>query len=124
MNLLKRNKMGKKYIDFGEHTYRFNLEKIKELCLSSSANGGAREIQIAQTYEVDEDNEMNLLSKVEHETKTFGNSQNDMIIYDIFKIMLVSLLEIDNNKTHFVPTFANALVINTLIEWGILEKIN
>ena len=67
---------------------------------------------------------MNLLSKVEHETKTFGNSQNDMIIYDIFKIMLVSLLEIDNNKTHFVPTFANALVINTLIEWGILEKIN
>ena len=74
-----------------------NLVKLKEICLSSSSEGGIKEIQIAQTYEVDENDELNIVSKVEHETKSFNNAQNDMIVYDIVKIFLVSLLE--NNET-------------------------
>ena len=112
------------YIKFGEYTYRLNLEKLKEVCLSSSKEGGGKEIQIAQTYEVDEHDELSLISKVEHETKSFGNNQNDMIIYDIFKLLLVTLLEENNTHREFTPTFNIALAANTLISWGILEKIN
>lgn len=111
------------YIKFGDYTYRLNLEKLKEVCLTSSKDGTGREIQIAQTYETDENEELNLISKVEHETKTFGNNQNDMIIYDIFKLLLVSLLEDNSTSKEFVPTFSTMLAINTLLSWGILEKI-
>ena len=68
------------YVDFGGYTYYLNLEKLKEVCLFSSKDGSGKEIQIAQTYEIDENDELNIVSKVEHETKSFGNSQNDMII--------------------------------------------
>lgn len=122
MNLLKTNKDD--HIKFGDFTYCLNLEKLKELCLTSSKEGGGREIQIAQTYEVDENDELNLISKVEHETKSVGNNQNDMIIYDIFKLLLVTLLEETTTVKEFTPTFNVALAINTLLEWGILEKIN
>ncbi len=121
MNIFKTDKTPVKYLHFGEHTYVLKLDKIKELCLSPSKDGGGREIQIAQTYEVDENDELNLVSKVEHETKSIGNIQNDMIIYDIFKLLLVSLLENNNTQDNFELTFSNVLVINTLLDWGILE---
>lgn len=120
MNLL-RNK--EEYIKFGNYTYRLHLEKLKELCLTASKEGGGKEIQIAQTYEVDENDELSLISKVEHETKSIGNNQNDMIIYDIFKLLLVTLLEDDRTTENYKPTFNTTLAINSLLSWGILEKL-
>ena len=66
---------------------------------------------------------LNLTHKVEHETKTFGNTQNDMIIYDIVKLLIISLLEKDQSEKEFEITFSTQIAINTLVEWGILEKI-
>lgn len=115
--------MKKNYVKFGKEIYFVNLEKLKEICLTSSKEG-SKEIQIAQTYEVDENDELNIVSKVEHETKSFNNAQNDMIVYDIVKIFLVSLLENNETEDVYKLTFGSALAINTLINWGILEKIN
>jgi len=117
--MFKKNK-----ITFGGNTYRINLLKLKEVCLSSSNEGNTKEIQIAQTYEIDEDGELELQTKVEHETKTIGNPQNDMIIYDIVKILIMSLLENDNTQKDFEITFGLQIAINTLLSWGILEEIN
>jgi hypothetical protein len=121
MGLLK-NKSG--FVSFGDYTYKLNLEKLKKVCLTASSEGGTKEVQIAQTYELDEmEDTLNLTQKIEHETKTFGNSQNDMIIYDIVKLLIISLLEKDNNNKEFEITFGTQIAINTLVEWGILERI-
>lgn len=113
----------KKHITINGHNYSLNLAKLKEVCLSSSSEGGTKEIQIAQTYEMDEQGDFELLSKVEHETKTIGNTQNDMIIYDIVKLLILSLLENDSTMDDLKITFGLQLAINTLVSWGILEEI-
>lgn len=115
--------MENEYVKFGDYTYRLNLEKLKELCFGSSKDGIGKEIEIAQTYELDDNDELSLVSKVEHETKTVGNNQNDMIIYDIFKMLLVPLIENTSTLKEFKLTFVDALAINTLLGWGVLEKI-
>lgn len=119
MEIFKRKK-----VHFNGYDYYINLEKLKEVCLSSSKDGGTKEIQIAQTYEMDETGEFGLQTKVEHETKTIGSSQNDMIIYDIVKLLIISLLENDNTEQEFRVTFGLQIAINTLLAWGILEEIN
>ena len=113
-----------KKITFGGKAYSINLLKLKEVCLTSSNDGGTKEIQIAQTYEIDERGELELQTKVEHETKTVGNPQNDMIIYDIVKLLIISLLENNSTIEEFELTFGLQLAINTLLNWGILEEIN
>ena len=119
MKGFKKNK-----IIFGGHNYSINLLKLKEVCLSSSNEGGTKEIQIAQTYEMDDSGEFELQTKVEHETKTIGNAQNDMIIYDIVKILVISLLENTSTEQDFEITFGHQLAVNTLVSWGILEEID
>lgn len=121
MNLFK---MKTDFVVFGNYTYRLNFEKLKEVCLTSSKDCTQKEIEITQNYQLDDDDELNIVEKTEHEVKMLGNSQNDMIIYDIFKLLLVSLLENDSTINEFKPTFGTSLAINTLIGWGVLEKIN
>lgn len=122
MEILKSKKNG--IVTFGDYTYKLNLENLKKVCLTASSEGGTKEIQIAQTYELDDINDtLNLTQKIEHETKTLGNTQNDMIIYDIVKLLIISLLEKDQTKKEFELTFGTQIAINTLVEWGILEKI-
>ncbi len=113
----------KRKVHFGGHEYFINLTKLKEVCLSSSKDGGTREIQIAQTYEMDETGEFGLQTKVEHETKTIGSTQNDMIIYDIVKLLILSLLENNSTEQEFEMTFGLQIAINTLLAWGVLEEI-
>lgn len=104
--------------------YKLNLLKLKEVCLTTTSDCKTKEIQIAQTYEIDESGELELQTKVEHETKSPDNQQNDMIIYDIVKILIISLLENTSTETEFETTFGLELAINTLLSWGILEEIN
>ena len=118
MEIFKKRKMR-----FDGHDYYINLEKLKEVCLSSPKDVGTKEIQIAQTYEMDETGEFGLQTKVEHETKTMGSSQNDMIIYDIVKLLIVSILENNSTEQGFEITFGLQIAINTLLAWGILEEI-
>ena len=111
-------------IKFKGHSYALNLEKLKEICLSSSSEGGAKEYEISQVYETQDNGELTLSSKVEHETKAMGNPQNDMIVYDIVKMLIVSLLENDTPEAEFVDfDFGTAFAINTLLSWGVLETI-
>jgi hypothetical protein len=72
---------------------------------------------------MDETGEFGLQTKVEHETKTMGSSQNDMIIYDIVKLLIVSILENNSTEQGFEITFGLQTAINTLLAWGILEEI-
>lgn len=113
-----------KYIKFNGKCYTINLEKLKEVCFSSAMNGGStKEIEISQSYERQDNGEFELSGKLEHETKIIGNTQNDMVIYDIVKIMLVNILENNIDEESFFPTLSISLSLNTLIEWGIITEV-
>lgn len=112
-----------KYIKFGDYTYAINLSKLREICSLASGDIGSKEIQLVQTYEMDELEGMNLSQKIEHETKSLGGNQNGMI-YEILKLMIISILENNDNINDFEPTFGTTFAINTLIEWELLIKLD
>ena len=121
MKLISKKKS--KYITFKGKTYAINLDKLREVCLTSSNSGGTNEMEISQVYEAQDDDEFKLSSRVEHETKTTGNPQNDMIIYDIVKLLIVSILDYNAPEKEFEWPFSLVISINTLLSWGVLEEI-
>lgn len=124
MSLFKKNNEDVKYITFGGKKYALNFEKLKEVCLSSSSEGTSKEMEITQVYEPDAVGEFSIASRVEHETKINKVPQNDMIVYDIVKLLILSLLENNNTEDVFKIDFSTALSINTLLSWGILEELS
>ena len=122
MALFKNNY--EKFISFNGKKYAFNLERLKEVSLTPSSENGAREIEITQVYEPDGGGDYTISSRVEHETKVSKTPQNDMIVYDFVKLLIISLLENEGVEENFQYDFGTALAVNTLISWGILEEIN
>lgn len=122
MALFKNNY--EKFISFNGKKYAFNLERLKEVSLTPSSENGAREIEITQVYEPDGGGDYTISSRVEHETKVSKTPQNDMIVYDFVKLLIISLLENEGVEENFQYDFGTTLAINTLLSWGILEEIN
>lgn len=122
MSLLSKNKKKDKYISFNGKKYALNLEKLKEVCLTPSNENGGREFEVTQVYEPDGSGDFNIASRVEHETKTSKVLQNDMIVYDIVKLLILAILENNNVEDEFRFDFSTVFAVNTLINWGILEE--
>ena len=116
-------KFKEKYFSFNGKKYAFDFEKLKEVCLTSSKDGVNKEVEISQAYEPNDYGDLVVSNKVEHETRIFGNQQNDMIIYDIVKVLVISLLENNQDESTFTMDFGTCLTMNTLIHWGILIEI-
>ena len=91
MSIIKKNK--EKYFSFNGKKYAFNLEKLREVCLTSSSDNGGRELELTTVYEPTSDGDYAIASKVEHETKVSKTLQNDMIVYDFVKMFILTLLE-------------------------------
>ena len=102
--------------------YSFNLDKVKEICLKNSESGGTIQREISQAYDMQDDGDYVVSSKVEHETKVIGNSQNDMIIYDIVKLFIVTLLENSSTNDDDID-LGTALALNTMLDWGLLYEV-
>jgi hypothetical protein len=111
------------FVSFKGKKYAFNLDKIKEICLNSSHDGIQKEYEISQIYDTQDNGELSLSQKIEHETKTSGNAQNDMIIYDFLKLLIVTLLENAQPEDTYQEVFSNALALNTLIQWGVINEL-
>lgn len=127
MSISKRNHSSimpnDKYITFNSKKYAFNLNKIKEICLNSSHDGVSKEFEISQIYDTQDSGELSLSQKIEHETKISGNAQNDMIMYDVLKLLIVTVLENAQPQDAYQEVFSNALAMNTLIHWGVIEEV-
>ena len=122
MSLFSKNSPKGKYIAFNGKKYALNLERLKEVCLTPSSEYGGKEMEITQVYEPDNMGEFVMASRVEHETKVNKTPQNDMIVYDIVKLIIISLLENSNTEADFQNDFGTVFAINTLLSWGILEE--
>ena len=113
-----------KYITFKGKKYAIDFEAFKRMCLPTNKDlGGTREYEISQVYELGEDGDLNLSSKVEHETKSSTNPQNDMIVYDVIKMLIVSLLENNGTEKDFEYDFGTAFALNTLISIGVVVEV-
>lgn len=121
MKNLKIRKDG--YIEFAGKAYILNLDKFKEVCTPKASVLDTKEYEISQVYGTDDDGEFGLQSKVEHETKSAGNQQNDMVVYDVVKMLVLALLENDKPADDFEMDFGTAFAINSLLSWGVLEEI-
>lgn len=117
------NKNSGKYISFKGKKYVINLDVFKAVCTPITNDFGPREYEISQVYEPDENGELSMSSKVEHETKSTGNPQNDMIVYDVVKLLLVSILENDKTEKEFDYDFGTVFALNTLISWGVITEV-
>lgn len=102
--------------------YAFNLDKVREVCLTNSEAGGTIQQEISQAYDRQDDGDYTISSKVEHETKVIGNAQNDMIIYDVVKLFIVTLLENSSTSDDDID-LGTALALNTMIDWGLLYEV-
>lgn len=120
MGLMSKSKS--KYISFNGKKYALNLERLKEVCLTPSSEHGAKELEITQVYEPDSSGDFSIASRVEHETKSSKILQNDMIVYDIVKLLILGLLENNNLESGFKYDFSTSFAVNTLLNWGILEE--
>lgn len=119
----KRYSFDGKYISFAGKKYAIDLIKLEEACLISD-NQKNNEKEITEAYERDSDGNITMSSRIIREVKTAGNSQNDMIIYDLIKLFVIRLMENTLLEHEFEPDFSTSLAFNTLINWGILKEIN
>ena len=121
--MFKAEREKRKYITFKGRKFVIDLDAFKSVCTPSTKDLGTREYEISQVYERADDGELDISSKVEHETKSNGNPQNDMIVYDVVKMLLVSLLENDKTEAEFEYDFGTVFALNTLISWGVVIEV-
>lgn len=111
----------------GNKKYAFDLEKIKNFCLTSDKEKGG-EVEVMEVHEPNSTGVLELASKTVHEVKGTGNPQNDTIMYDLIKSFVVTLLstEIKGYKEAEVMSsmdFSTRLSFNTMINMGFLIEI-
>lgn len=121
-------------ITYKKKKYAFDLEAIKKLCFLSDAQKG-KETEIIESYSKNGMGILELVSKDTKEVKGSGNPQNDMIIYDIVKLLMTALLANSTNpqlpydeddeesEVDFIMDFSTALSFNTCIMCGILVEV-
>lgn len=110
---------------FNGKKYFINIDKIKEICFPRQ-DEGIKQVDITEEYEAPENGDgISMVSKVAHETKTTGNigTPTDNSLFEMVKIMILSLVDITSTEKFFSKDFGTVLSINTLLACGILEII-
>lgn len=123
--------MNKNYIiTYHGKCYAIDLDVLQKVCLISD-NQKAKETEIYERYEKGDNGDFDIVSKETKEMKGSGNPQNDMIIYDIVKLLISALLsnntialDEDEEEIEIPMDFATALAFNTCIKCGILVEVN
>lgn len=116
----------KKLVKFNGKKYFLNFDRLKSLCFKNQ-DEGIKQADITEEYETTDDgSDFSMVSKVVHETKTTGNigTPTDTSLFDLVKVMILSLLEVTEFEKGFNYDFGTMLSINTLVACGVLEIID
>lgn len=118
-------KNNEKYITFNGKRYAFSLEGLRNAYqASSSGNGGLREYEVTEQYEPDQRGAMTRTTRIERESKQNKNPQDDAMVHEIIKLIIIAVLENSMNEEEFRMDMGTAVALNTLVSWGILIEIN
>ena len=115
--------MEKKYFSYNGRTFYVDINKIIEFCLKSE-NKNVRDSEITEGYEklTDESNVLTLTSRVIRENTGTSNPQNDMITYDVFKMILAVILGQDATSNPELNV-SYIIAFNTLMQMGMIVEI-
>lgn len=107
----------------GNRRYAFNINEIKNICLiPPTQKDGEREI--TEVYGGDDQEGLEMSSKIIREVRTQSSGQIDMIMYDLVKLFIVKLLENGEYIYNFNLDFSTSLAFNTMIKWGLLIEVD
>lgn len=113
-------------ITYNGKCYALNLDVLKQVCFISDGQK-TKETEITETYGLTNNGDFEIVAKETKEMKGSGNPQNDMIIYDIIKLLITGLLTnnvIPDDEEDEIPMdFATALAFNTCLRCGILIEV-
>lgn len=115
--------MEKRYFSYNGRTFYIDIDKIIEFCLKSE-DKSVRDSEITEGYEklTDESNVLTLTSRVIRENTGTSNPQNDMITYDIFKMILSIILGQDASSNPELNV-SYIIAFNTLMQMGVIVEI-
>lgn len=115
--------MEKRYFSYNGRTFYIDIDKIIEFCLKSE-DKSVRDSEITEGYEklTEESNVLTLTSRVIRENTGTSNPQNDMITYDIFK-MILSIILGQDAASNPEMNVSYIIAFNTLMQMGVIVEI-
>lgn len=108
-----------------EGNFIFDLEKIMDFVFNSE-NERPTDTEITEQYAADENTKnMYLANRMIHEVKGGDSSNSYTIRYDMMKMFIDTLSNIEMDEEVDVPmTFGESAIFNTLCAYGMIKKIN
>lgn len=109
-------------IEFGGNgKLAFDLKKITSFIQDDSKL--AKETEILDSYEIDENGVPKLASKSTREAKSNASEQFSTMKYDLIKLLMLAVLNNNDNENGF-SEFGSGVSFNTLLENNFLYEIN
>lgn len=110
------------YAVFMGKKYRVNIEKIIDFCTSKTQD--TKEQEITEAYQLSEtDGELELSSKINRELKSVGGSQENVMAYEIIKMLLGRCIDDAYSKDGVSDGVSLPLTFNTLIAYDMITEI-
>lgn len=101
--------------------YALDLDNLFKF-VSKDDDVETSETEITDAYDFTSEIEDKNVSKVVRELKGKGNTQKDAFRYDLIKVMLAELFNVEDNYEAY--TSGTHIAFNTLLNYNILKKIN
>lgn len=108
-----------KYFEYKGLKLALNLNKLSTIDSASPVEWVGKELTISQVYNIEEEGEIEVLSKAENETKDNKGLQKSMFNYDIVGSLINTILTEKDTESLGV-----SIAVNTLLKMGILEIIS
>lgn len=117
-------KKNNKLLPFGNDVYYLDVDKLMDFVNDIDGDEQYKNTTVTQTYASEPgDDNISLVSKEIMENRLNGNDTTVQLRYDLMKMLLDAVLAI-GNTTYEHMTFAQKFVINTLMEGGIIYRLN
>lgn len=112
--------MNEFFVTVDKTKYIVDFDVLKTMCVQADKTP-ATEKEVTEIYDATEDGGLDASQKVIRELKRPGSAQNDTIMYDFVKVMLLQLLEMPSRDSCDM-SFGDSLALNSLIKCGIVKK--
>ena len=101
-----------------------DFDRMVEVCTIDTQKPRRDEVEISNVYDRDDDDELKVSQKVEREMMRSTTSQNEIMLFDIVKLMMMSLIGDEFPEEAFAWTFGTALSFNTLLNLGVIYELD
>lgn len=113
-----------RFVNFEGRCYAVDFDRMVEVCTIDTQKPRRDEVEISNVYDRDDDDELKVSQKIEREMMRSATSQNEIMLFDIVKLMMMSLIGDEFPEEAFAWTFGTALSFNTLLNLGVIYELD